>query len=151
MPWDRELAQLEKTIGQLAAGYDAFLYGTAPRPPVESRRQVDTTLRRLDALEPETAADGFRLSTIQTRYTALCERWDRLQAEKEAGKRPGVYARFTREGVRQPEAVRPAPPSVQPEPPSSPESTPNGGATASVEPPGQAPIARPGGESAFVL
>jgi hypothetical protein len=108
MPWDDEFARLEKAIGQLTAGYDAFLYGTAGKPPVDIRRQVDATFRRLDAADPETAADGFRLSTLQTRYTALCERWDRLQAEKEAGKRPGVYARFTDYAIRPADAAGPS-------------------------------------------
>ncbi len=125
MPWDRELLQLEKAIGQLTAGYDAFLYGTAGKPPLEIRRQLDASFRKLDAMDPETAADGFRLSTLQTRYTALCERWDRLQTEKEAGKRPGTYSRFTRE------AVRPAAPA--------PSAAPNGTAPASVEPSGEPP------------
>ncbi len=128
MPWDREFLQLEKAIGQLTAGYDAFLYGTAGKPPLDVRRQLDATFRKLDSMDPDSAADGFRLSTLQTRYTALCERWDRLQAEKEAGKRPGTYSRFT-EGVR-PEATAPvAPPNVPP--------------SASVQPDGEPPSAGP--------
>jgi hypothetical protein len=115
MPWDQEFSRIEQAILQLTAGYDAFLYGTATRPPLDARRELDATFRRLDALEPETAADGFRLASIQTRYTALCERWDRLQADKEEGRRPGVYARFTKEKVRQtPSAAPPGPPNAPP-------------------------------------
>ena len=109
MPWDQEFARIEQAILRLTAGYDAFLYGAANKPPVEERRQLDATFRRLDAAEPESAADQFRLSTIQTRYTALCERWDRLQTEKEQGRRPGLYARFTRGKTPLPESGLNAP------------------------------------------
>ena len=74
MPWDQEFAEIERAILQLTAGYDAFLYGTASKPPLDARRKLDATFRRLGAMDPETAADGFRLTTIQTRNTALCER-----------------------------------------------------------------------------
>jgi hypothetical protein len=40
------------------------------------------------------------------RYNALCERWDRLQTEKEAGHRPGIYSHFVRLGGS--ETERPA-------------------------------------------
>ena len=131
MPWDQEFAEIERAILQLTAGYDAFLYGTAPKPPLDARRKLDATFRRLGAMDPETAADGFRLTTIQTRYTALCERWDRLQSDKEEGRKPGVYARFTKERIH-PEAALNAPPpasvkasgaapSPAPRPASSPE------------------------------
>ena len=99
MSWDQEFAEIERAILQLTAGYDAFLYGTASKPPLDARRKLDATFRRLGAMDPETAADGFRLTTIQTRYTGLCERWDRLQSDKEEGRKPGVYARFTKEKI----------------------------------------------------
>lgn len=107
MAWDREFAQLEHAIRQLGAAYDAFLYGSAARPPLEIRKQVDQTFRRLSASDPETAADEYRLTTLQTHYAALCERWERLQSEKEAGKRPGAYARFSRSGSESPDTTAP--------------------------------------------
>ena len=127
MPWDQEFARIEQAILQLTAGYDAFLFGTAGRPPIQARRELDATFRRLGALDPETSADGFRLTAIQTRYTALCERWDRLQADKEEGRRPGVYARFTREKVRPTSPNAPLPASVQPpgDPPPAPRRAPS--------------------------
>jgi hypothetical protein len=111
MAWDRELQRLEEALRNLNAQYDAFLYGSSPKPPVEVRRRVGTELRRLSHSEPESAAERYRFSTLQGHYNALCERWDRLQSEKEAGRRPGVYAHFTRLGPKAPEiapAVIPA-------------------------------------------
>ena len=98
MAWIHELQALEDALRSLNAQYDAFLFGSTPRPPVEIRRKVATQIRRLSTSEPDSSAERYRFSTLQGRYNALCERWDRLQAEKEAGKRPGVYGHFTRIG-----------------------------------------------------
>jgi hypothetical protein len=98
MAWGRQLEALEGALRDLNAQYDAFLYGSTPKPPVEVRRRVGQQIRRLSTSEPDSAADRYRFSTLQGRYNALCERWDRLQAEKEAGRRPGIYGHFTRLG-----------------------------------------------------
>jgi hypothetical protein len=98
MAWIHELQALEDALRSLNAQYDAFLFGSTPRPPVEIRRRVATQIRRLSTSEPDSSAERYRFSTLQGRYNALCERWDRLQAEKEAGKRPGIYGHFTRTG-----------------------------------------------------
>jgi len=98
MAWERELQRLEGALRDLNAQYDAFLYGSSPKPPVEVRRRVGQELRRLSRSEAESAAERYRFSTLQGHYNALCERWDRLQSEKEAGRRPGVYGHLTRLG-----------------------------------------------------
>jgi hypothetical protein len=92
--WERELEVLEEAIRRVNAEYDTFLYGSATRPPVESRKRVDQMIRRLSGATFEAAADRYRFSTLQGRYTALTERWDRLQGEKESGRRPGIYQHF---------------------------------------------------------
>jgi hypothetical protein len=96
MPWERDLQALENAIRDLNAQYDAFLFGSSARPPLEVRRRVQTLIRRLSGEEADSAAERFRFTTLQGRYNTLCERWDRLQAEKEAGHRPGIYGHFTR-------------------------------------------------------
>jgi hypothetical protein len=108
--WERELQLLERAIQRVNAEYDAFLYGAASKPPTASRKVVDEMLRRLTGAEAESAADRYRLTTLQGRYAALCERWERLQSEKEAGRRPGVYGGFARES-RQAAVPPPAAPS----------------------------------------
>jgi hypothetical protein len=99
MGWERELQLLERAIQRVNAEYDGFLYGTAAKPPVQSRRTVDEMIRRLSTAEAESSADRFRLTTLQGRYVALCERWERLQTEKEAGRRPGVRGGFARDST----------------------------------------------------
>jgi hypothetical protein len=98
MGWDSELQGLENSLRNLNAQYDAFLYGSSHKPPVEIRRRVGQQLRRLSTTEPESSAERFRFQALQVRYSALCERWDRLQSEKESGRRPGIYSHFVRLG-----------------------------------------------------
>jgi len=94
MGFERELNELERAIERVNAEYGAFLYGAAARAPVESRRNVDRLLRRLSSVEIEEAAERYRFATLQGHYNSLAERWERQQAEKEAGRRPGQYASF---------------------------------------------------------
>ncbi len=108
---ERELRALEDSVRRLNAEYDAFLYGSAAKPPVQSRRAVQETMRRLNALETMSAAERYRFATLQGRFTTLTERWDRLQEEKEAGRRPGLYGHFRTGGggsdVTRPNAAPP--------------------------------------------
>jgi hypothetical protein len=113
--FERELGVLEQSIKRLTAECDAFLYGSAAKPPVEGRKHVEEMLRRLNASDSMSAAERYRFSTLQGRYFSLVERWDRLLAEKESGRRPGLYGHF------RPGGSAPAPPG------------PNAGRAASVE------------------
>lgn len=100
MGFERELAELERAIGRLNAEYGAFLYGAAGKAPVESRRQVETMLRKLGAVEMDEAAERYKLATLQGHFSTMAERWERQQAEKEEGRRPGFYAAFSGAAVR---------------------------------------------------
>ncbi|MGH9364713.1 MAG: MXAN_5187 C-terminal domain-containing protein [Thermoanaerobaculia bacterium] len=100
MAWDSELRVLEEAIRRLSVEYDAFLYGSAKKPPSESHRRVEKMIGKLSGSEPEAAADRYRLATLQGRFATLCERWERLQAEKESGRRPGLYGHFSETGGR---------------------------------------------------
>lgn len=94
MSWERELAVLNEAIRRLNAEYDAFLYGSVGKPPIASRRHVEEMFRRLSGSSSDSAADHYQLSALEGRFATLCERWERLQAEKEAGLRPGIRAGF---------------------------------------------------------
>jgi hypothetical protein len=92
--WDRELHVLDQALRRLSAEYDAFLYGSASKPPIETRKHVEEMVRRLNASESMSSAERYRFSTLQGRFASLTERWERLQGEKEAGRRPGMYGHF---------------------------------------------------------
>jgi len=96
--FDRELRVLEEALRRLNAEYDGFLYGTTSKPPIPTRRHVEEMVRRLNASEDMSSAERYRFATLQGRFASLIERWDRLQGEKEAGRRPGLYGHF-REGA----------------------------------------------------
>ena len=103
MPWDRDLAQLERAITALTAEYDAFLYGTEKHPPVASRKNVERMIRKLASTEPDTSATAFKFANLQGHWSKLLERWERLQGEKESGRRPGTYGHFRKsETIRRP-------------------------------------------------
>ena len=129
MGFERELNELERAIERVNAEYGAFLYGAVPKAPVESRRNLDRLLRRLSSLELEEAADRYRLATLQGHYNSLAERWERQQAEKEAGRRPGQYASFAGPALRSTGAAQRSSESV-------PRQAPNAAPAASVRPEG---------------
>jgi hypothetical protein len=122
--FDRELQVLEQSIKRLSADCDAFLYGSVSKPPLEGRKHVEEMLRRLNASDSMSAAERYRFSTLQGRFFALVERWERLLAEKEAGRRPGLYGHF-RDAPGGPPATAPAS--------ASPRQSPNAARAASVE------------------
>ena len=126
MPWERELAVLNEAIRRLNAEYDAFLYGSVGKPPIASRRHVEQMFRRLSGSASDSAADHYQLSTLEGRFATLCERWERLQAEKEAGLRPGIRAGFVSQ-------LSPAPAAEGHPAGRSPASSPNAPPSASVK------------------
>lgn len=97
--FDRELRVLEEALRRLNAEYDGFLYGSSSKPPLPTRRHVEEMVRRLNASEDMSSAERYRFSTLQGRFASLIERWDRLQGEKEAGRRPGLYGHFREAGA----------------------------------------------------
>jgi hypothetical protein len=109
MGFERELAELERAIERLNAEYGAFLYGAAGKAPAESRRKVEAMLRKLGAVEMDEAAGRYKLTTLQGHFSTLAERWERQQAEKEEGRRPGFYAAFSGAAVRPTGTIKPRP------------------------------------------
>ena len=95
---DRELALLETELRRLEAEYNMFFAGRLPRPPAETRRRVDQTIRRLDRASLTNYAERFRFSTLQARFIRFTELWDRGIRAREEG-RPGPY------GVSRPTAA----------------------------------------------
>ncbi len=96
--FERELRVLEEAIRRLNAEYDAFLYGSVQKPPLQTRRHVQEMVRTLNASEEMSAAERYRFGALQGRFSAFCDRWEKLQGEKEAGRRPGLYGHFREAG-----------------------------------------------------
>jgi hypothetical protein len=88
---DRELQMLEVELKRLEAEYNMYFGGRLPRPPWETRKHVETMVKRLDRSHISNYGDRFRFSSLQTRFTKFVELWDRGLRAKEEG-RPGPFS-----------------------------------------------------------
>lgn len=92
--FDREMMKLEAEIKRLEAEYTMFFNGRLPRLPWETRARVEKLVKQYDRMNLSNTAQKFRFNTIQSRFVAFCELWERgLKAREEgprgpAGKRP---------------------------------------------------------------
>jgi hypothetical protein len=98
---DRELLHLEAELKRLEAEYNMYFAGRLPRPPWETRKQVDAIVKRLDRTHISNYGDRFRFTTLQTRYAKFVDLWDRNLRAKEEG-RPSPLVRQKTVEERQP-------------------------------------------------
>jgi hypothetical protein len=88
---DRDLTRLEAELKRLEAEYNMFFAGRLPKPPWETRSRVDAIVKQYDRAYIQNTADRFRFSTLQSRYAAFVDLWDRGLRAREEG-RPGPFA-----------------------------------------------------------
>jgi hypothetical protein len=58
---------------------------------VPGRRTLEDTLRKLGNAEMEKAAERFRLQTLQSRYSAFAELWDKRMQAREEGRTGPIH------------------------------------------------------------
>jgi hypothetical protein len=87
---DRELHHLETELKRLEAEYNMYFAGRLPRPPWETRKHVETIVKRLDRSHISNYGDRFRFTTLQTRFAKSIELWDKALRAREEG-RPGPF------------------------------------------------------------
>src|ERR1700682_2290737 len=87
---ERDLATLEQGITLLKIDYERFFAGDLRMPPVATRRRIEDVFKKVGNAAVERAAERFRLQSLQSRYTALSELWDKRLVAKEQGRRLGV-------------------------------------------------------------
>lgn len=88
---ERGLQQLEAELKRLEAEYNMFFAGRLPKPPWETRSRVESMVRQYDRAYIQNYGDRFRFATLQTRYAAFVDLWDRGMRAREEG-RPGPFA-----------------------------------------------------------
>jgi hypothetical protein len=88
---DKDLTQLEVDLKQLEAEYNMYFAGRLPRPPWETRANVAARVKALDRSYIQNTGDRFRFSTLQSRYAAFVDLWDKGLRAREEG-RPGPFA-----------------------------------------------------------
>jgi len=99
---ERDLQRLEVALKQLEAEYNMYFAGRLPKPPWETRSRVDALVKRYDRAYIQNYGDRFRFSTLQSRYAAFTDLWDRGLRAREEG-RSGPFA-------QKPKDKPPAPP-----------------------------------------
>src|SRR4029079_12533671 len=85
--FDREMVKLEAEIKRLEAEYNMFFAGRLPRLPWETRARVEKLIKQYDRMNLSNTAQKFRFSTIQARFVAFCELWERSLKAREEGPR----------------------------------------------------------------
>jgi hypothetical protein len=88
---DRELQVLESDLRKLEGEYNMYFSGRLPRPPWETRSRVEAMVKRLDRGYIQNYGDRFRFTTLQSRFAAFVDLWDRGLRAREEG-RPGPFA-----------------------------------------------------------
>jgi hypothetical protein len=88
---EHDLQRLAAELKHLEAEYNMFFSGRVSKPPLETRRRVETLIRHYDRAPIQNYADRFRFSTLQSRFSALADLWDRGLRAREEG-RAGPFA-----------------------------------------------------------
>jgi hypothetical protein len=87
---DRDLQRLEVDLKQLEAEYNMFFSGRLPKPPWETRARVEALVKQYDRGHITNTGDRFRFLTLQSRFAAFVDLWDRGLRAREEG-RPGPF------------------------------------------------------------
>lgn len=88
---ERELQMLEAELRRLEAEYNMYFGGRLPRPPWETRKRVEGMVKRVDRMHIPNYGHKFKFNTLQARFTAFVDLWDRGQRSRDEG-RPGPFA-----------------------------------------------------------
>jgi hypothetical protein len=100
---ERELQILEVELRKLEGEYNMYFSGRLPRPPLETRSRVEQLVKRLDRSYIQNFGDRFRFTTMQSRFAAFADLWDRGLRAREEG-RAGPFAH------KKPAEIKKAPP-----------------------------------------
>jgi hypothetical protein len=91
---ERDLQRLESEMKRLEAEYSMFFAGQLPRPPWETRKRVEALVKKYDRSHIQNYGDRFRFLTLQSKYAAFIDLWDRaLRAKEEGRSGPLVHKR----------------------------------------------------------
>jgi hypothetical protein len=84
-PLEEELNQLEVLIRQLKQQYDIFFAGAAKRPPLETRKTVESRVEILGRTPMQRFSDRYRFNTLAGKYQTYRELWQKLMRMREEG------------------------------------------------------------------
>ena len=88
---ERDLLRLAAELRQLEAEYNMFFSGRLPRPPWETRSRVEALVKRYDRAYIQNYGDRFRFTTLQSRFAAFVDLWDRGLRARDEGRSGGSF------------------------------------------------------------
>jgi hypothetical protein len=94
---ERDLQVLEAALRQLEAEYNMYFAGRLPKPPWETRNRVAAMIKQYDRAYIQNYGDRFRFNTLQSRYQAFIDLWDKGLRAREEGRAAGPFAPKSRE------------------------------------------------------
>lgn len=94
-PFDQDLTRLEAELKQLEAEYNMYFAGRRATPPWETRARVAAIVKQYDRAYIQNTGDRFRFQTLQSRFVAFVDLWDRGLRSREEG-RPGPFGHARR-------------------------------------------------------
>jgi len=89
---ERDLNRLESELKRLEAEYNMYFAGRLPKPPWETRNRVAALVKQYDRAYIQNYGDRFRFSSLQARYQAFIDLWDRGLRAREEGRAGGPFA-----------------------------------------------------------
>jgi hypothetical protein len=97
--------RLESELKRLEAEYNMFFSGRVAKPPLETRGRVDALVKQYDRAHIPNYSDRFRFTTLQSRYAAFVDLWDRGLRAREEG-RAGPFSPKRPEKEKEKEAPK---------------------------------------------
>lgn len=88
---EQDLQFLAAELRRLEGEYNMFFAGRLQRPPWETRGRVEAVIKRWDRSYIDGNGPRFRFTTLQARYNAFADLWDRGLRAREEG-RVGPFA-----------------------------------------------------------
>ncbi|MFQ5350355.1 MAG: MXAN_5187 C-terminal domain-containing protein [Thermoanaerobaculia bacterium] len=85
METQASIERLARDIQQLKVDFERFFNGGLPVPPEEFRQAVQQRIRTLRSAPMHALVDRFRLNTLEARFNALNELFNRRLREREEG------------------------------------------------------------------
>ena len=90
---ERDIDRLEADLKKLETEYNLFFAGRSAKPPWDARAKVEAAVKKLDRTPIAHTATRFRFTTVQARFVALVELWERTQRSREEGRAMPVGVR----------------------------------------------------------
>ncbi len=81
-----ELDRIENNIEGLKRQYDLFFQGNRRTEPIDERRNVELSVRRLGQRKIVNTSDEFRFHGLQSRFYSLFNLWARMTRDLEEGR-----------------------------------------------------------------